>query len=65
MVSGLASSMVDRGFESRSDSKDYELAFVVSSISTSIALRSAIKDWLVRIKDNVSERHVYYGLLLQ
>ena len=53
MVSVLASSEVDRGFEPRSSQiKDYNIGICIS------ALRSKSKDWLVRNPDNVSIRTV-------
>jgi hypothetical protein len=55
MVSVLASSAVDRGFESLSgQTKDCKIG--ISFFSTKhTALRSKNKDWLVRNQNNVSE----------
>ena len=56
MVSMLASSAVDRGFEPRSgQTKDYEIGICCFSAKHA-ALRRKTKDWLVRNRDNVSER---------
>ena len=55
MVSVLASSAVDRGFEPRSDqTKDYAIGICCFSAKHA-ALRRKIKDWLARTQDNVSE----------
>ena len=55
MVSLLASSAVDRGFEPRSgQAKDYKIGICCFSAKHA-ALRSKSTDWLVRIQDNVSE----------
>jgi hypothetical protein len=55
MVSLLASSAVDRGFEPRSgQSKDYAIAICCLSAKHA-ALRRKSKDWLARNQDNVSE----------
>ena len=55
MVSLLASSAVDRGFEPRSgQTKDYKIGICCFSAKHA-ALRSKSTDWLVRIQDNVSE----------
>ena len=55
MVSVLASSAVDRGFEPRSDqTKDYTIGICCFSAKHA-ALRRKIKDWLARTQDNVSE----------
>ena len=55
MVSVLASSAVDRGFEPRSDqTKDYKIGICCFSAKHE-ALRRKSKDWLVRNQDNVSE----------
>jgi hypothetical protein len=58
MVSVLASSAVDRGFEPRSDqTKDYD--FVICCFSAKhAALKRKNKDWLAWNQDNV-ERYVY------
>jgi hypothetical protein len=55
MVSVLALSAVDHGFESRSgQTKDYKIG--ICCISTKhAALRRKSKDWLARNQDNVSE----------
>ena len=54
MVSVLASSVVDRGFEPRSgQSKDYKIGICCFSAKHA-ALRRKSKDWLARNK-NVSE----------
>ena len=55
MVSVLASSVVDRGFELRSgQTKDYTIGLCCFSAKYA-ALRSVSKDWLARNKNNVSE----------
>ena len=55
MVSVLASSVVDRGFEPRSDlTKDYNIGICCFS-TKHVALRRQIKDWLARYQNNVSE----------
>jgi hypothetical protein len=55
MVSVLASSAVDRGFEPRSgQSKDYKIGNCCFSAKHA-ALRRKSKDWLTRNQDNVSE----------
>ena len=55
MVSVLASSAVDRGFEPRSDqTKDYKIGMCCFSAKHG-ALRIKSKDWLARNQDNVSE----------
>jgi hypothetical protein len=55
MVSMLASSGVDRGFEPRSDQiKDYKIGICCFSTKHA-ALRRKSKDWLVQNQDNVSE----------
>ena len=55
MVSVLASSAVDRGFELQSgQTKDFKIG--VGCLSAKHAtLRSKIKDWLARNQNNVSE----------
>ena len=51
----LASSAVDRGFESRSgQTKDYQLLFVAYNAKQA-ELRRKSKDWLARNPDNVSK----------
>ena len=51
----LASSVVDRGFEPRSDqTKDYKIGICCFSAKHA-ALRRKNKDWLVRNQNNVSE----------
>ena len=55
MVSVLASSSVDRGFEPRSgQTKDYKIGICCFSV-THAALRRKSKDWLARNQNNVSE----------
>ena len=55
MVSVLASSVVDRGFESQSSqTRDYKIGICCFSAKHS-ALRRKSKDWLVRNQNNVSE----------
>jgi hypothetical protein len=67
MVSSLASSMVDRGFEPWSGkSKDYTIDIGWFSTKQT-ALRIKSKDWLARNQDNVFEWDdmSIRGLLLQ
>jgi hypothetical protein len=55
MVSVLASSAVDRGFEPRlGHTKDYEIGICCFS-AKHVASRRKSKDWLARNQDNVSE----------
>ena len=55
MVSVLASSAVDRGFENRSSqTKDYNIGMCCFSVKHA-TLRRNSKDWLARNQDNVSE----------
>jgi hypothetical protein len=55
MVSMLASSAVDRGFEPRSvPIKDYEIC-ICCFYAKHTALRSMSKDWLAQNEDSVSE----------
>ena len=55
MVSVLASSALDRGFEPRSSqTEDYKIVFYCFSAEQA-ALRRKSKDWLSRIQNNVSE----------
>ena len=55
MVSVLASSVVDRGFEPRSGHiKDFDIGICCFS-DKQVALGRKIKDWLARNQDNVSE----------
>ena len=55
MVSVLASSAVDRGFEPRSGQiKDYKIGIYCYSAKDA-ALKRKDKDWLVRDKDNLSK----------
>ena len=55
MVSVLASSAVDRGFEPRlSQTKDYKIGICCFS-ARHTALRRKSKDWLAGNQDNVSE----------
>ena len=61
----LASSALDRGFESRSgQTKDYQLV-VVAYNAKHAELRRKSKDWLARNQDNMSEWSDMYirGLL--
>ena len=54
MVSMLASSAVDRGFEPRSDqTKDYTIGMCCFSIKHALS-RGNIKEWLARNHDSVS-----------
>jgi hypothetical protein len=56
MVSVLASSVVDNGFEPwSSQTKDYKIGICCFSAKHA-ALRRKSKDWLARNQDNVSER---------
>ena len=67
MVSVLASSAVDRGFEPRSGkTKNYEIGICCFSAKHT-ALRKKSKDWLGRNQDNVPEWGYMSirGLLLQ
>ena len=67
MVSVLASSVVDRGFEPRSgQTKDYEMCICCFSAKHT-ALRRKSKYWLTRNQNNVSEWNEMStrGLLLQ
>ena len=55
MVSVPASSVVDRGFESRlGQTKDYKIGFCCFS-AKHVAVRRKSKDWLDRNQNNVSE----------
>ena len=55
MVSVLASSAVDRGFEPRlGQTKDYKIGICCFS-AKHVALRRKSKDWLARNQNNVSE----------
>ena len=55
MVSGLASSAVDRGFKPRSGhTKDYTICICCFSDKHAVLRRNS-KDWLARNQDNVSE----------
>jgi hypothetical protein len=55
MVSVLASSVVDHGFEPRSgQTKDYKIGMCCFSAKYA-ALRRKNKDWLARNQDNSSE----------
>ena len=55
MVSMLASSAIDRGFEPRSgQTKDYTIGICCFSAKHA-ALRRKSKDWLARNQNNVSE----------
>jgi hypothetical protein len=67
MVSVLASSAVDRGFEHRSgQTKDYKIGICCFSAKHT-ALRKKSKDWLARNQNNVSEWSDMstHGLLFQ
>jgi hypothetical protein len=55
MVSMLASSVVDRGFELRSGpTKDYDIGICCFSAKHAASRRKS-KDWLARNRDNVPE----------
>ena len=55
MVSVLASSAIDRGFDPRSgQTNDYKIGICCFSAKQA-ALRRKSKDWLARNQDNVSE----------
>ena len=55
MVSVLASSAVDRGFQPRSgQTKDYKIG-ICCFFAKHAALRRKSKDWLARNQNNVSE----------
>ena len=55
MVGMLNSSVIDRGFESRSgQTKDYKIGICCFSAKHA-ALRRRSEDWLARNQDNVSE----------
>ena len=55
MVSVLASSAIDRGFDRRSgQTKDYEIGICCFSAKHAV-LRRKSKDWLARKQNNVSE----------
>ena len=55
MISVLASSAIDRGFEPLSgQTKDYKIGMCCFSAKHA-ALRSKSKDWLARNRNNVSE----------
>jgi hypothetical protein len=67
MVSVLASSVVDRGFEPRSgQTKEYEIGICCFSAKHA-SLMSKSKDWLARNKNNVSvwSDMSTHGLLFQ
>jgi hypothetical protein len=67
MVSVLASSAVDRGFEPRScHTKDYKIGICCFSAKHT-TLRRKSKDWLARNQNNVSKWSDMYtrGLLFQ
>jgi hypothetical protein len=67
MVSALASSTVDNGFESRSgQTKDYHIGICCFSVKHE-ALRRKSKCWMARNQDNVSEWSdmSIHGLLFQ
>ena len=55
MVSVLASSAIERGFEARScQTKDYKIGMCSFSAKHAL-LRRKSRDWLARNEDNVSE----------
>ena len=63
MVSVLASSAVDHGFEHRScHTKDYKIGICCFS-AMHAALRSKNKDWLARNQNNVSYRAKHAALM--
>jgi hypothetical protein len=67
MISVLASSVVDRGFEPWSgQTKDYNIGICCFSAKHA-ALRRKSKDWLAQNQDNVSEwsEMSIHGLLFQ
>jgi hypothetical protein len=67
MISILASSVVDRGFEHRSGKpKEYKIDSCYFSAKHA-ALRRKSKDWLARTQNNVSKwsNMSTYGLLFQ
>ena len=55
MVSVLASSVVDRGFEHRSGQTKVYKNGICCFTGKHAALRRKSKDWLARIQNNVSE----------
>jgi hypothetical protein len=55
MVSVLASSVVDRGFEHRSGQTKVYKYGICCFTAKHAALRRKSKDWLARIQNNVSE----------
>ena len=55
MVSVLASSAVDRGFEHRSGYTKYYKIGICCFSAKHVALRGQRKDWLARNQNNVSE----------
>ena len=64
MVSGFASSAVDRGFEPRSgQTKDYKIG-ICCFTAKHAALRES-KDWLARNQDNVWGDKSIRGMLFQ
>ena len=68
MISVLASSAVDRGFEPRSgQTKDYKIGICYFSAMHAVLLRRKNKDWLARNQNNVSEWSdmSIHGLLFQ
>ena len=67
MVSVLASSVVDRGFEPQSgQTKDFKIGMCCFSANHAV-LRRKSKDWLARNQNNVSEWSdmSIHGLLFQ
>ena len=67
MVSLLASSVVNRGFEPRSGHTEDNKIGICCLSAKHAALRSKSKDWLVRNQNNVSEwsDKSTHGLLFQ
>ena len=67
MIIVLASSAVDRGFETRSgQTTDYKIG-ICCFFTKHVALRRKSKDWVVRYQDNVLEWDdmSIHGLLFQ
>jgi phytoene/squalene synthetase len=55
MVSVLAPSVIDRGFEHRSDQTKHYAIGMCCFFAKHASLRRMSKDWLARNQDNVSE----------
>jgi short-subunit dehydrogenase len=55
MVSVLAPSVIDRGFDPRSDQTKHYAIDMCCFFAKHAALRRMSKDWLARNQDNVSE----------